>query len=587
MILTKKLTFYALLLTIFPLAFGAFGQSTADSYEKLWNAIQSDTLSEEKKLMFLETYYRKAQIEKNALEEYRALEKKSFIVPFDEAVVLLKQMQPLVQQIANDSISGDFLNTNVVLYYKNLHFEEALDYAVQSEAFNEKNNNLYSLNFVRITIGNIYYHTRNYEKAAFYFAQAKDYYQTQKDYNHIRGYISSLYSLGKTYWHLENTHLLAATIEESEQAINNQLKPKHQKIETAYLNYMKGGLAFLQNNFSEAVGYFEAALPIIKQNNDFTNEYVIYLHLGKIAWQQNEKEKAVAYFNKIDQLFQKREFLNYELRETYEYLISYYKENKQPQRQLQATESLIALNHRFENEQLNITKTLHNELGTKKLEAERAELQQRLKNNKYGYTIGLFVAVIALLIMVALLLKQHKAQKKLKTKFNELLEKAQNKEKEAKHIAVLEVEQNNQAAQESNATTETSKPKSIAVTVTEQRLLQALEQFESGRGYLKPVKLNDLAKEFGTNRNTLSALINEHRGNFNNYINKLRIDQLVSDLTHQPSLRKHSLNELAEMYGFANAKTLTLQFKEETELPPNYFIKQLELRDLELSKRAS
>src|SRR5690606_11305785 len=103
---------------------------------------------------------------------------------------------------------------------------------------------------------------------------------------------------------------------------------------------------------------------------------------------------------------------------------------------------------------------------------------------------------------------------------------------------------------------------------------------EKEKVFLTTVKLDDLAKDFGTNRNTLSALINEHKGNFNSYINKLRINDLLKDLTDQPEIRKLTITELAEMYGFANAKTLTNQFKAETELTPSYFIKELELRDL-------
>lgn len=571
--LPQKLLLFGLLLTIFPLTFGAFGQSTADSYEKLWRTIQSDTLSQEKKLHFLETYYRKAQIEKNTLEEYRALEKKSFMVSFDDAVLLLKKMQPLVKQIANDSLNGDFLNTNVVLYYKNRHFEEALDYAIESESYNAQANNLYNLNSVRIDIGNIYYHTRHYDRAVFYFTQAKDYYQTKKDYNHLRGYVGSLYSLCKAYWQLQDVVQLAATIKESEQTVV-LLNPKHQLLETAYLDYVKGGLAFLQNNDSEATKYFEAALPVIKENGDFTNEHVIYLYLGKILWRQNKKDQAVTYLTKIDELFREKEFLNYELRETYEYLIAYYKEKKLPQQQLQATESLIALNNRFEKEQLSITKTLHTELDTKKLETERAALQQLLKSNKKTYRTWLMLAAVGLLFMAVLMYRQNKAQKKLKKKFDELL---QNTPSEEVKINVPKTD----------SATESSKPKSAAVKVTEQRLLQLLEQFESEKRYLEPVKLYELAEEFGTNRNTLSALINEHKGNFSTYVNKLRINQFVRDLTYQPDLRKMSLDELAIMYGFANAKTLSTQFKEETELTPNYFLKQLELRDIELSRNAS
>lgn len=571
--LLQKILLFGLLLTIFPLTFGAFGQSTADSYEKLWRAIQSDTLSQEKQLHFLETHYRKAQIEKNTLEEYRALEKKSFMVSFDEAVLLLKKMQPLVKKIANDSLKGDFLNTNVVLYYKNRHFEEALDYAIESESYNAQANNLYNLNSVRIDIGNIYYHTRHYDRAVFYFTQAKDYYQNKKDYNHLRGYVGSLYSLSKAYWQLQDAIQLAATIKESEQAVV-LLNPKHQLLETAYLDYVKGGLAFLQNNDSEATKYFEAALPAIKENGDFTNEHVIYLYLGKILWRQNKKDQAVTYLTKIDELFREKEFLNYELRETYEYLIAYYKEKKLPQQQLQATESLIALNNRFEKEQLSITKTLHTELDTKKLETERAALQQLLKSNKKTYRTWLMLAAVGLLFMAVLMYRQNKAQKKLKKKFDELL---QNTPSEEVKINVPKTD----------SATESSKPKSAAVKVTEQRLLQLLEKFESEKRYLEPVKLYELAEEFGTNRNTLSALINEHKGSFNTYINKLRINQFVRDLTYQPDLRKMSLDELATMYGFANAKTLSIKFKEETELTPNYFLKQLELRDIELSRNAS
>ncbi|MDN3709713.1 hypothetical protein QW060_22465 [Myroides ceti] len=38
---------------------------------------------------------------------------------------------------------------------------------------------------------------------------------------------------------------------------------------------------------------------------------------------------------------------------------------------------------------------------------------------------------------------------------------------------------------------------------------------------------------------------------------------------------------LAETYGFANAKTFSMQFKAETSLSPAYFIEQLQLDDAE------
>src|SRR5690606_6186309 len=257
---------------IFLVPFCSFGQTTADSYENLWEVIQNDTVSNQKKIQYLDVYDKKARTENNPLEQYRALERKSFLVPFADAAVLLHQMHPLVQNIDNDSIKGRFLNRSTVFYYNKRDFKNALYYAIESEAFNEKINNVYNLNAVRIDIGNIYHHTRYYDKAVAYFTQAKSYYQTKKEYNHLRGYINTLYNLNKTYWQLRDIDKLSATIKESGQAVL-QLKPKHRQLETAYLEYIKGGLAFLQKNNVAAQDHFNKALPIIRLNGDFTNEY--------------------------------------------------------------------------------------------------------------------------------------------------------------------------------------------------------------------------------------------------------------------------------------------------------------------------
>ena len=598
MISFKKILHLTLLLTILPLPISTFAQTTTDSFEQLWSIIQSDTLSKEKRLHYLEIYYRKAQIEKDRLKEYRALEKKAHLVSYNDAVVLLKKMQPIVSELNNDSLAGDFLNLNTVFHYEYRNYNKTLDYAIQSESFNEKKNYLYSLNFVRITIGNIYYHTRNYEKALNYFSQAKEYYKTVRDENHRRSYVIAFYSLGKTYWQLEDVQQLKATISESEDAIK-LLQPKHQIFETAYLDYVKGGLAFLENDYSTAKYYFENALPIIKQNDDLNNEHVIYLYLGKIAWNQNQKATAVNYFNKIDQLFQEKKFLNYELRETYEYLITYYKETQQLQLQLQATENLIALNRQFEKEQHNITKTLHKELDTNKLEKEREQLHKQLKSSKKTYGFWLSILGAGLLVLTAYSFWQDKEKKKFKTKFEVLLQKIQT---EKQTHTVLSTALDTPAAfkkledsiteedilhkHESDSRTDTLSydGKSAAIKVTEKRLLNELERFEKEKRFLTTIKLDDLAKEFGTNRNTLSAIINKYKGSYNTYINKLRINQLLVDLTDHPQIRKFNISEIAEMYGFTNAKTLTNQFKAETELTPSYFIKELELRDLKNNK---
>ncbi len=572
---------------IFLLPFCLFGQTTADSYKNLWEVIQNDAVSNEKKVQYLDIYYQKARTENNQLEQYRALEKKSFMVPFADATALLHQMHPLVQKMDNDSIKGRFLNRSTVFYYDNRDFKNALYYAIESEAFNEEIQNLYNLNSVRIDIGNIYHHTRHYSKAINYFTQVKKYYQTKKDYNYFRGYISSLYSLSKTYWQLKDINKLNATIQESEQAIK-LLKPKDKQLETAYLEYVKGGMAFLQKDYATAQSFFNKALPAIRQNGDFTNEHVTYLYLGKIAWQQNQKAEAVDYFTKIDVLFHEKKFLNYELREAYDYLIAYYNETNQPQLQLNATNSLMALNQQFEKEQQSITSILHQDLESKKITSQWQKLV-----SKYNLWISILGGVLVLIAAYLFWKKSKKNKEKIsennKNQISEKTEVADKDEveieKSLETVAIIEnaepsieaIENESVVENETELSETKQQGKSTPVlSATDQRLLDGLNNFEQEKGFLEPVNLDDLAKQLNTTRSTLSPFLNEYKSGFSTYINSLRIQQAVTDLKTDKELRKKTIKELAVIYGDLHPKTFASLFKVITGETPVLFIENLD-----------
>ncbi len=572
---------------IFLLPFCLFGQTTADSYKNLWEVIQNDAVSNEKKVQYLDIYYQKARTENNQLEQYRALEKKSFMVPFADATALLHQMHPLVQKMDNDSIKGRFLNRSTVFYYDNRDFKNALYYAIESEAFNEEIQNLYNLNSVRIDIGNIYHHTRHYSKAINYFTQVKKYYQTKKDYNYFRGYISSLYSLSKTYWQLKDINKLNATIQESEQAIK-LLKPKDKQLETAYLEYVKGGMAFLQKDYATAQSFFNKALPAIQQNGDFTNEHVTYLYLGKIAWQQNQKAEAVDYFTKIDVLFHEKKFLNYELREAYDYLIAYYNETNQPQLQLNATNSLMALNQQFEKEQQSITSILHQDLESKKITSQWQKLV-----SKYNLWISILGGVLVLIAAYLFWKKSKKNKEKIsennKNQISEKTEVADKDEveieKSLETVAIIEnaepsieaIENESVVENETELSETKQQGKSTPVlSATDQRLLDGLNNFEQEKGFLEPVNLDDLAKQLNTTRSTLSPFLNEYKSGFSTYINSLRIQQAVTDLKTDKELRKKTIKELAVIYGDLHPKTFASLFKVITGETPVLFIENLD-----------
>lgn len=555
-----------------------YAQLKQASYQKRWEIINADTITKEKKLLYLDSYIEKAHSEKNSLEEYRALKKKSFLLPFDQAVILLHKMSPLVQNLKTDSLSGDFLNRSTTLYYKNRYFKEALDYAIQAEKFNEKVNNQYNLNVARVTIGNIYYHTQHYEKAKKYFTKAREYYKTSDNYNHIQGYISSLYSLSKCYWKLEELNALQNNIKESEQLLH-KLKPQDSNVEKAYLNYLKGGNAFLNKDYNTAETYFESALHEIIKNEDVTNEHVIYLYLGKIKWEQNQKQEAIVYFSKINSLFQESKFLNYELREAYNYLRTYYKETNQTKLQLQSTESLIALNQQFEKEQRYLTDALHYQLDTSQLRAEKAALQKQLNQNKPPYrTLLMVIGGVSILSLIFLLWQIKRRRKNTRVVLPDddlkIIDELKEDEKEDNQNTLLELTNNSFIDDYQEVETITNK-----LSATEQRLFDALAIFETKKKFKQTITLEELALQLGTNRTTLSNFLNTHKGGYNNYFSKLRVTEVIHDLKENKELRKKTLQELCLCYGFPNAKAFSSQFKLDVGVSPLDFIRELDELD--------
>lgn len=594
MILPKNIIFVMVLCTFFTLPCMIYGQSKYGSYDKFWRLINSDTVNKEKKLIYLDSYIEKARNEKNSLEEYRALEKKTYLLPFHQAVILLHKMNPLVQNLKNDSLQGRFYNRSTTLYYKNRHFKEALDYAIQAEKFNEQTNNQYNLNAARVDIGNIYFHTQHYEKAKQYFILAKNYYEISATYNHIQGYISSLYSLGKCYWVLNEPGALTMVINESEKMLP-KLTPQDRIIEKAYIDYIKGGAAFLKKDYNAALVYFESALTEIQKNDDITNVHMIYLYLGKISWEQNQKEKAVAYFTKIDELFKEKKFLNYELRDAYNYLRTYYKDNGQTELQLQITESLITLNQQFEKEQQYLTDVLHYQLETKQLQAEKIALQKQLKkNNKVPVGLWVFVLGSVALVTGALFVRKFR-NKKVPADSNPDSESHKNNtalnatlfEEDPADFQIIQISQTLQRVSYQKEHTisdqkEQDKPK--ALTSTDKRLMKEFKMFEAKKEFKKTITLEQLAVQFGTNRTTLSNFLNTYKGGYNNYLSKLRIAAVVADLQISKILRKKTLQEISIIYGFPNAKTFSSQFKTEMNKSPLDYIRQLEDENKNIKK---
>ncbi len=112
---------------------------------------------------------------------------------------------------------------------------------------------------------------------------------------------------------------------------------------------------------------------------------------------------------------------------------------------------------------------------------------------------------------------------------------------------------------------------------TEEKLLKRIETFENQEKYLKSdISLSTLAHQWKTNTKYLSSLIKTHRGlSFSAYINKLRINYIVNQLSYHPEYRSYKISYLASECGYASSQVFVSAFKKETGLTPSFFIEQL------------
>lgn len=112
---------------------------------------------------------------------------------------------------------------------------------------------------------------------------------------------------------------------------------------------------------------------------------------------------------------------------------------------------------------------------------------------------------------------------------------------------------------------------------TLEKLLKKLSHFEESQKFVKSeVNLTWLANHLDTNPKYLSEVINGYKGsNFNNYLNSLRIQYIVSKLQNDPAYLEYKISYLAKECGYASAQVFFTAFKKETGMPPSAFIENL------------
>lgn len=502
------------------------------------NYKESDSLQER---LYAQSWLAKAKSEKN--DTQMALAYKSLIYKFDKKLRLLyaDSLVTTAKKTANPELIGSAYMTKGIVFYDRKEMMKALDNYLIAEDYIAKTNDDYLIYKLKYCKALTKYYLGFYHEAIALFKECVTYFKEQNDH----AYVNSLYSLGQCYSRV-NKYQLSSQINQIGIKAAIQFEIVRMK---SYFLFSEGINQSFKHNYVDAIKKLSLALPDIKSNKDFANETLAYFYIGKNYWSQNQKEKAVVYFKKVDIIFQQQNYINPELREAYELLIDYSLTKNDKKAHLLYIGQLLKVDQLLEHNYKYLSGKITKVYDTEKL----LQTQRNLENFNNDITVIAISTTVVLISIISFLVYKHFRSKKL---FQELM----NRQPETSKLVVA------------NGSKELDiNPELIAV------ILNKLEKFEYNKKYLeKEMNLLKLASLLNTNTKYAYKIVAKYRNKGTiEYISDLKIDHIIDLLKSDNKYRNYKNKSLADEAGFGSTQNFTKAFKTRTGISPSYFCTEL------------
>ncbi|WP_400075064.1 helix-turn-helix domain-containing protein [Winogradskyella sp. R77965] len=317
----------------------------------------------------------------------------------------------------------------------------------------------------------------------------------------------------------------------------------------------EGVSLFYNKNYVIAIDSLEKHIPYFEKRKDKVNLSLAYYYCGKSYEKIDMTENSIIYYKKVDTIFQKINSIYPNARNSYVQLIEHYKAKEDLKNQLLYINQLIKVDSIFHSEEVYLNKGVLKEYDIPKLKSEKRVILDKIKRDKSKFTLIIILISIILIILLFLIAYQNSLKKKYKKKFEDIINKRDN-------ISIK-----NKVQKEIDISDDIIKD-----------ILNKLNIFENNKRFLsKKTTLRSLAKDFNTNTNYLSKIINHNKNSsFSNYINSLRIEHIIEILKTNSSIRKYTIKAIADEAGFSNSESFSKAFYKSKGIKPSYFIREMD-----------
>lgn len=462
----------------------------------------------------------------------------------------------------SDLISDAYLGKGIIYYFNFKKYKPALDEYLNAYEYSKDSNDEYLKNEILYHLGVVKSYLGYNDSALDHFQKANNFFykKTQESahpniiFNNKKGYYNSLHRIIVCYRNLHNYKNIDSLINTGLSQTQNNADYQQ---EYGYFLKEKGIEEFRKNEFPNALKNLQQSIKPIAHIKDFTWATVDYFYVGKSYLALDNPQKAIVYFQKVDSIFQKHNFILPELRENYELLINHYKKEKNDQKELYYTKQLLKADRIITKDFSYLSSKIHKEYDTKTLQEEKERLERKTSWGIWIIAGLIFLAVFLILIIF----RKYKNEQKIKINYRILEDKILNKAYIPPQNFEPKLKDDEKCALNQD----------LIYTI-----LAKLKCFEEKNGFIEQgLTINKLAHKLHTNSNYLSQVINEYKGvKFNRYLSELRINYITDKLYNDKVFLSYKIETLAEKCGIASRTNFSNLFQEINGIRPTDFIKK-------------
>lgn len=374
--------------------------------------------------LYPDHFIQKARKENNLKELFHYYRYFHFYHPDNKHLVYADSAIYYAKKLKDNVLIGDAYYSKSVVYFFRKQYKESLDITLMANEYIEKTNDDYLKTKIKYRIANIKLYLGFYEDAIILFKECESYFGKKQDYNNQKGYLKSLNGLAKCYICLGRYDLAFETLELGIKTAKEQ----NFDFDVQYFAKTQGINEYFKGNHALAVELFQQALPTIIENKDIPAESTLYFYLGKSFSKLKEQEKAMHYFFKVDTILADVSFITPELRENYEILIDYYKEQNDLEQQLEYVNKLLDADVVLNQNYKYLLSKIHKEYDTKSLLQTKNLLEEQLFQQQTRSWMYIGLASVSSVGLGLFAFLYYKKQRFYKQKFQALMQQVKKRE---------------------------------------------------------------------------------------------------------------------------------------------------------------